>query len=261
MQPSDTALGAMGQAPAIRRVPVDRPWLWLQKGWRDLTQAPSASLGFGVAILIASFGLLGLLSAGGMLFYLALPLLAGFMLLGPVMALGFYEISRDLEQGRRPALARVLTSWRANPEQIAYMGLLLALFLLGWVRIATLLFALFFEGVATPDLPRLVDMLLFSDVSVPFLATGTVIGGALAALVFALSVVALPMLLDRRCSMFEAVGTSLAVARANPRPLALWAALILAFTLFGMLPFLLGLAVTLPLIGHASWHAYRDLVG
>jgi uncharacterized membrane protein len=139
------------------------------------------------------------------------------------------------------------------------MGLILMLFHLAWVRIATLLYALFF-GQANPALDSLVNTLLFSPMSLPFLAIGTLTGAVLAAIVFAIGAVSLPLLLDHDVDVITAVTTSFSAVRHNWRPMALWAALIVIFTAIGMALFYVGLAVALPLVGHASWHAYRDLV-
>jgi uncharacterized membrane protein len=143
---------------------------------------------------------------------------------------------------------------------MAYMGLVLVLVNLIWTRMALLIFALFF-GTPRGTLADLVDMTLFSSASLPFLIVGTGAGFVLAAVVFAISAVSIPMLLDRpEIPVWAAIATSVVAVRENVKPMALWAALICAFTGFGMVPFFLGLAVTMPLIGHATWHCYRDLV-
>jgi uncharacterized membrane protein len=147
-------------SPRVRIVTVDRPWLWLGRGWRDLVQAPGICLAYGGALAGFSVILtLGLWLAG--LPYLVLPLAAGFMLVAPILAVGLYEVSRRLETGHPPTLVEAALSWRRNPLQIALAGLILMLFHLVWVRIATLLFALFFSD-ATPSLTRLIETLLFS---------------------------------------------------------------------------------------------------
>lgn len=244
--------------PAVRRVPVDRAWTWLARGWGDLTHAPGPSFALGAVLTIASIALTtGLLLTG--LVYLLLPLAAGFFFVAPLLAVCFYEISRQRESGRPVALGQALFAWRRNGAQIALMGLVLMLLHLAWVRIATLLFALFFHQT-NPTLDRLVDALLFSSVSVPFLAVGTVIGAALATVAFAIGVVSIPMLLDRDVSVVTAIATSWRVVIENPQAMALWAALIVVFTSFGIATLYVGLAVAVPLIGYSSWHAYRDLV-
>jgi uncharacterized membrane protein len=242
----------------VRTIPIDRPWFWLAEGWRDLTDHAGVSLAYGAVLVVISFALtLGLILAD--LAFLILPLAAGFFFVAPVLAVGLYECSRRRQQGLPVTLGTALTAWRANPSQIAYMGLILMLFNLAWVRIATLLYALFF-GHASPTLDTLANTLLFSPMSLPFLAIGTLTGAVLAAIVFAIGAVALPMLLDRNVDVITAISTSFAAVQHNWRPMALWAALIVIFTTIGMALFYVGLAVALPLVGHASWYAYRDLV-
>jgi uncharacterized membrane protein len=252
----------------VRLVSVDRPWFWLAEGWRDLAAAPRVGLAYGAVLVAISMTLtLGLAAAD--LFYLLLPLTAGFGFLAPLLAVGLYETSRRLRAGapaihRRlgddePAtLAAALMAWRRHKTQLAFMGLLLMLFHLAWVRVATLLFALFFDtGPVT--LWGMLGLLLSAE-GLPFLIVGSAIGAALAALVFAISAVSIPMLLDREVDVITAVVTSFVAVRANWKPMALWAALIAGFTALGMAFFFVGLAVVLPLLGHATWHAYKDIV-
>jgi uncharacterized membrane protein len=139
------------------------------------------------------------------------------------------------------------------------MGLVLMLFLLAWIRLAFLIFALFF-GATPPSWEHLVTTLLFTTDGIPFLVVGIAVGGALAAFVFAMSAVAIPALLDRDIGALGAVATSVAAVVQNWRVMIGWGALIVLFTAAGLVTFYVGLAVTLPLVGHASWHAYRGLV-
>ena len=243
----------------VRLVGVDRPWRWLSAGWSDLRRAPAVSLSYGAIFVAASFLLtLGLWLAG--LFYLILPLAAGFMFIGPVIAVGLYEVSRRLGEGQQVTLRDAIAAWRTHAGPIATMGLVLMLFMLAWIRLAFLIFALFF-GPAPPSLEHLITTLLFTTDGIPFLIVGTAVGGVLAAVVFAMSAIALPLLLDRDVGVLAAVATSVAAVLKNWRVMIGWGALIVLFTAAGLVTFYIGLAVTLPLIGHASWHAYRDLVG
>lgn len=245
-------------SPRIRLVPVDRPWAWLAKGWSDLFHVPQVSLVYGVVLVVISFALtLGLYLAD--LLYLLLPLAAGFMLVAPLLAVGLYDTSRRLAASEPVSLQEALRAWRRNSGQVIALGLVLMLFHLAWVRIATLLYPLFFEG-PNPSLSELPNILFFSPMSLPFLVTGTLIGAALAALVFAISAVSFPMVIDRDVGAITAIATSFAAVRYNWRPMALWAALIVVFTAVGLALFYLGLAVALPLIGHATWHCYKDVV-
>ncbi len=245
--------------PPIRSVDIDRPWVWLASAWQDMMAAPAISFAYGALAVISSFVLvvgLGLLDME----YLLLPLGAGFMLVGPLLAVGLYETSRLLELGERPTFGKVAAVYRRNGVQIAGIGLVLMLAMLAWIRIAFLIFALFFSG-QPPALDQLVDRIFFSAETIPFLLTGTLFGGIIATAVFSVAVVSIPMLLDRDTDVFTAMATSIAVVRANIRPMIAWGFLIALFMSAGMVTAFLGLAIALPVIGHASWHCYRDLVG
>ena len=140
------------------------------------------------------------------------------------------------------------------------MGLVLLFFNLAWMRLAQLLFALF-EWRTMPSWDRFSDLVWFSSKSLPFLIVGVACGALLAAAAFAVGAFSIPYLLDRRESnLFEAIATSVAAVRFNWRPMVLWASLIVILTVIGMLPGLVGLVLTLPLVGFSTWHAYRDVV-
>lgn len=241
----------------IHRVSPDRPWAWLAAGWRDFRQAQTAALTYGAIVALLSLGLtLGLYQA--QMGYLLLPLAAGFMLVGPILATGLYQISRLLDRGRIDSFSDSIDAWRQNP-QILGMGVILMLLLLAWVRIAFLIFALFF-GATPPSWELLVTGTLLSADGIPFLIVGCLVGGALASLAFAISVVSIPMLLDHDVNAVTAIITSLAVVRENLLVMIGWGALITLFTAAGIALGFLGLMLTYPLLGFASWHAYRDLV-
>ncbi len=246
--------------PAILAVPVDRPWLWLQRGWDDMLAARRVSLAYGALVVVASLALaLALLGTGTL--HLLLPLAGGFLMMAPLLAVGLYETSRRRAAGESMTLALALRAWRRNGVQIGMMGMALLLLHFTWIRVSLLLYALFFNGL-NPSLDTLPGVVLTSPVSLPFLIVGTLVGGVLAAITFAISAVSIPMLLDRpETNVFAAIATSIAVVRANPQAMALWAGLIAFFTVGGMVTLFLGLALVLPLIGHASWHAYKDMVG
>lgn len=258
MPASDTVSPSASPALPVRRVDVERPWRWLAAGWRDFMAAPAVSLAYGA--LFVGGGLILTLTLWSLdWLYLALPLAAGFLLVAPVLATGLYEVSRQIEAGRRPSLADAFGAWRVRPGSLAVMGLVLMLFFLAWIRIAFLIFALFF-GTEPPSWAMLVDTVFFSAKGVPFLLVGTAVGAVLAAFAFAISAVSIPLILDRDVGAFTAMATSVSAVLANWRVMIGWAALIALFGAAGLASFYLGLALTLPLIGHATWHAYRDLV-
>lgn len=246
--------------PTIRKVGIDRPWQWLAAGWRDLTRAPLLSLSLGFV-----FALVGWLVTFGLwwsdLLYLVLPMATGFMIVGPILAIEFYEVSRRLDAGERVTFtSTAFAAFRRNPRQIAVMGFVLLLILLTWIRIAAMIFMLYW-GLEPPSFEQLVVNTFLRPASLPFLIVGTGAGGLFALLAFAVSAVSIPMLADRRrVDAITAVVTSVRAVRENPAAMLLWAALIAATTGIGLATLYLGLIVTVPLIGHATWHAYRDLV-
>lgn len=255
---SDAAPVSGSGIPQVRRVAVDRPWRWLGAGWDDLRQAYETSVAYGAVLVVLSYVLTIALFVSDLI-YLILPITGGFMMVAPLLAVGLYDISRRLAAGEPVRLSGVLVAWRRNALPIGAMGAVLLILHLFWIRLAMLLYALFFTN-SSPDLPSFLENMLFSPQSLPFLILGTALGGVLALIVFAISAISIPMMLDRDVGLFVALATSVAVVKANYRPMALWAALIVAFTGFGIVPFYLGLAVVLPLIGHATWHAYKDMV-
>ena len=253
-----TATQALPAAPAIRRVAMEDPWTWLAAGWRDMWRRPGISLGYGFAFFLISWVLtLALVEFG--LYYLILPLAAGFLMLGPMLAMGLYETSRRLEAGEPVRAAAVVFVRTRSPAQLAFVGLVLALFMLAWVRIATLIFALFF-GLGFPPAAELVQTLFFTANGLVFLVVGTTAGAVLAFIAFAISAVSIPRLMAREGEAVGAMLASVEAVRRNPGPMLLWAWLIALFTAVGAATLYVGLIFTFPLIGHATWHAYRALV-
>ena len=244
--------------PDIRKVGIDRPWQWLAAGWRDLVRSPGVSLAFGAVFAAAGYALsLGAWLSGTI--YLVLPLAAGFMIVGPVLAVGLYEVSRRHAEGLPVSLGAALGAFGRNPRHLAVMGFVLLLVMLTWIRLAIMIFMLYW-GLTPPSFEDLVVNTFLRLESLPFLVFGTAVGAVFAAIAFSISAVSLPMLLDRRVDVITAVVTSVRAVRENPAPMLLWAALIVGFTGAGLATLYLGLVVTMPLIGHATWHARKDLV-
>lgn len=240
---------------SVRPVPVLRPLGWLARGWRDLMRCPLPGLAHGLAATL--FGVLLVLVAHRH-FWLLTGAFSGFLLVAPIVATGLYAVSRELARGNRPTLATALRVWKPDDRRLVVFGLLLALAGTGWVLTSASLITGWAGGkVNSPaDFLRLVVLAPSGWLFEAWL----MLGALLAAPVFASSVVALPLLLDRKVSVLAAVFTSWRVVMTHPGPLALWAALIMLMTLLGMATLLLGLVVVVPWIAHASWHAYRDLV-
>lgn len=245
------------RVPAADRLDAARPIAWLRAGWQDFRQAPSVSLGYGALAVAVGFVVVAAL-ATMRLDFLILPITAGFMLLAPVLATGLYEVSRRLKKQTSVSMAETLTAFTRNPGGLLNMGLVLMLALLGWIRIAMLLFVLFFAETA-PSAPDLLQKVFFSDQTLPFFLTGSAVGFLLAFLVFSISVISIPMLIDRPIGAMTAIITSITVVRRHLLPLFIWALMIAAIMLAGMALALVGVAVAFPVIGYASWHAYEDL--
>jgi uncharacterized membrane protein len=255
-------VGRAIRAHPVRQVPAAAPLRWLALGWRDLMRCPLPGLAHGLAM--ALFGAV-LVALARDRFWLLAGAFSGFLLVAPVVATGLYAVSRELEQGRRATLATALTSWRPRTRRdgrLVVFGLLLALAGTGWVLTSAALITRFAAApVNTPmDFVRVV--VLASDTGLAGLfEIWLILGAALAAPIFASSVVAIPLLMDRDIAVRPAVLVSARAALANPLPMALWATLILMLTLLGMVTGLVGLVVAVPWLAHASWHAYRELVG
>lgn len=243
--------------PALRKVDVSRPFAWLQSGWRDFARAWPSSLAYGVV-----FALLGglLLAWARENTHLTLTLLSGFLLLAPFLAIAFYAISSRLEHGLDAGgPLHFFVPLRRNFASIGLFAILLAFILSVWERLSALLVGLLLRNdlVATGYFSL---GLLFSSDHLGFVVAYTLLGALLAALVFALSVVSLPMMLDREVDVVTAITTSLWAVARNPLPMLVWAALIAGLSLLGILTALFGLVLIFPVLGHATWHAYRELV-
>lgn len=243
----------------IHRVDINRPRQWLSAGISDFRQATSVSLAYGLFWVGLSLAVTaGAFTLG--LWHWLLPLIAGFMFLGPLVAVGSYGISRSLEEGRTPTLGDAFGAWASHPGQLAMMGVMMMIFFMAWIRAAMLLFALFF-GFHVPSPIELYVTLFTTPEGLGMLAVGTVVGAVLAFGSFAISAVAIPTLMDRDLTFMEGIEASVKSVARNFRPMLLWAAILTGCTLVGIATFYIGLAVILPVLGHASWHAYEDLVG
>lgn len=243
----------------VEKLAFDAPWGWLASGWRDLWSAPRVSLAYGAAFALLSVILtLGLMVGGLESFVLALA--GGFMLVGPIAAVGLYETSRRLEAGESVQRRDIVRAAAQAPGQLGFFGAILAFVYFAWVQVALLLFMLFLGSSPLPPASEFVPTLLFSQRGLGLLVTGTIVGGMFAALVFAISAVSVPLLMTRRIDAVTAAAVSVAAVTLNPKPMALWAALIAGFMALGIATLFVGMVFVFPLIGHATWHAFRELV-
>ncbi len=231
-----------------RRISAAAPLQWLRLGWRDLVRAPWQSLFYGV--LLAGLGAsIALLTWRFGLLALYLGLASGFVFVGPVLAMGLYSISYQLEQGRKPTLMFSLQRGRAHVRDTLVLGLCLLIILMVWVRAATVM-SVFRPSDAFPTWTALI----------PYLGIGTIVGAFFTAIVFAATAFSLPMLLDRRTDAVTAVVTSINATLRNRWALLVWGLLIAAAVVLGFVTLFLGFVVLLPLLGHATWHAYRTTI-
>lgn len=252
------ARAARGMLPKVREIGFAAPFGWLAGAWRDLRQAPLPCLAYGLAMALASAALVALLVVTNGSF-VALALTCGFVFAGPMLAMGLYEAGRMLERGERPTLARMAFVKRAFSSDVAYLGLFLTLIYLMWGRIAQLVY-----GLSTWKLhdtvEKFVTFALTTGEGHSMLMTGSLVGGVIAFFVYMSVVIAAPMLLDRRTNVFAATVTSFTAVAANPGPMLLWAAIIVALLILSAATAFVGLIVVFPLLGLASWRAYRALV-
>lgn len=239
----------------VRPVPASRPFEWLAAGVRDLVRVPGPSLLHGFVVAAAGFGIL-------LLSMRAWPLLpgafSGFVLVAPILATGLYELSRRLAAGEHPTFAHVAAAWRRGTRPLVWMGLGLALAATLWVLVSAVMVALFVHAPIT-GVREFLRLVVVGEGSNLFPLWLT-LGGVGAAVVFAATVVSVPLLLDRDIGLGAALATSVRAVGENPVAMALWAALIMLLTLLSMATLMLGFAVTIPVIGHATWHVYKDVV-
>lgn len=241
-----------------RNLPALAAFGWLGKGWRDLWHNPLPSLAYGLLVCIASavivWGLFRL-----RLDYILFPALAGFMVVGPLVAIGLYQKSRDIEAGRPTGLGRMVFVDAGSGAQVWFAGAILCTLMLVWMRAAVIIYALFFGMRPFPGLDSVIPMLLATPEGWGMLAVGTVAGGLFAAFSFAVSTFAIPMLLDQRTDTFTAMGTSISLVWNNLPVMLVWGAIVLVLVAVGVATGLLGLIVVFPLLGHATWHSYRAI--
>jgi uncharacterized membrane protein len=241
--------------PVVRRVAAWQPLDWLARGARDYAANPFPSLFYGVCFAV--MGWLVVLTFQRAYEYVS-ALVTGFFLVGPFLAIGLYDLSRRRERGMPAKLAPTLTAWSGNTGAFGVFALVLTVILLVWARASLVVFALFYTG-EMPTVAGFVSQMLSLD-NVEFLAAYLCVGGFFAVLVFAIAVVSVPMMLDRGTDGIVAVLTSLRAFAANVSAMIVWGATIVVLVAAAFVLFFVGLAFVVPVIGHATWHAYRALV-
>jgi uncharacterized membrane protein len=251
--------------PIIRQIHLRDPLRWLALGWHDI--ARSGWISFAHGLVLTVFGAL-LLAVARDKFWLLAGAFSGFLVVAPILATGLYCMSRSLENGKRPSWRLVWQTWMSwrrhgsssdgKDWRLVQFGLLLGLAGTGWVLTSAALITLLSPVPVQQPMDFLRHVVLARDNWL--FEIWLALGGLMAAPMFASSAIAIPLLLDRRIGVLQAVVTSWEAVLANPVPMAWWATLIMGFTMLGLFSALLGLIAVMPMLGHATWHAYRDLV-
>ncbi len=231
-----------------RKVGLDAPFRWLKLGWKDFRSTGRLSLAYGL-VMVAIGMLVSFFSWQAHSFVLAIALIGGFFFVGPIIAIGLYSMSRQLEVGIRPELIRCLRASRKRLANIMILSFVFLVVFLIWARSASMVH-IFFPSVGE---------IKITDLGV-FLTVGTAVGAIFASIIFCIGAFSIPMLLDRKVDSVTAVITSINAVLHNKRTMLLWGLLIVAGILLGIITAFIGLAVTLPVIGHATWHAYREVI-
>lgn len=242
--------------PTVSKLSPGDPIQWLRLGWRDLVESRFRAVFYGLLFVLMGYAISAVYVTR---WQLTMGLIAGFFLVGPFLCTGIYELSRQMSRGEKPSLTGSILCWKRSPGAIGFFSLILTFAMIVWARVSLILFALF----STTSFPSLQSVLgaIFSFENFSFLAIWTVIGLAFATLVFAISVVSVPMMLDRGVDTLSAVFASVRCLQQNPKVLLLWAVLIVAIIGLSLLLGFIPLVITAPLIGHATWHSYKHCLG
>lgn len=230
------------------------PLQWLALGWRDFKQAPGIGLFYGGCFAAMGWLLLTVYEHAPAY---TLAMSAGFLLMGPFLCLGLYDVSRKLEQGQKPDFGDSLMAWDTRTGTMAIFGVVLLILEMIWGRASLIVFALSFDSM--PDFKGSL-LKLFEPENIEFIVAYLSVGGLFAGLIFAVSVVSIPMILDRPTDAITASLTSMRLCLTQPGVMLLWGALLTGLVAVALVPWFLGLLVLGPVMGHASWHAYRASV-
>ena len=247
-QDSSKPIEEMPFVAPCRTIEMSAPLRWLRLGWKDLTRAPQVSLIYGLALTLLSVLISELtLRFGTMALYLGLT--SGFLFMGPILAVGLYSISNQLDEGRKPELGYCIREGQIHFMELLVLGIILLVVLLLWARAATVM-SIFLPMQSHPDWKQML----------PFFGIGSMVGAVFASVVFAASAFSLPMIMDRKTDAITAVISSINAVLRNKKPMLLWATIIMLTVILGFATALLGFLILMPVIGHATWHAYKETI-
>jgi uncharacterized membrane protein len=241
----------------IRHVPALQSILWLRRGWDDLRSIGRPSLGHGLFITMLG-GILLMLGSSHP--YLIAASVSGYLLIGPMMTTGLCELSRRRAANEPLGFDESLQPMTRNREDLLYFGAVLAIGAAAWFVVSQLVL----QSVLHTSAPSLAVALwgsITDNISRPEMLAYVGSGAVIAAVAFTLSVVSVPLIIDRHASALDAMWISVQTTFRNLPAMIVWSALIVALTALGFATFLVGMIVVAPILGHATWHAYRDLIG
>lgn len=244
--------------PWCRDLPLSAPFSWLKAGWSDFCRKPAQSLAYGLLVFVLSL----LIIAGILRFKqeaLLLPALAAFMVMAPFLALGLYEKSRALAAGEKPSLTSMLLVRPRSGGQVLFVGLMLGLLAMLWIRAAVLIYALFFGYLPFPGMDQLAQQILGTPQGWSMMGVGMVVGGLFAAFACAISAFSLPRMLTEDADALAAMGRSFALSGQNIQLATLWGLMMSTGFLLCLVTGLLALIVVFPILGHASYHAAKAM--
>ena len=245
--------------PVVRRITATDIVEALTLGLRDFQAMPIYGLSFGLIYVVGGIGIVLCFTAFGMV-YLVYPLAAGFALIGPFVAIGLYEVSRCREAGR-PVSYAAIWSTIASRAEIGWMAFVTLFFFIIWMYQVRLLIALLLGlNASFSSMREFIDVLLTTHEGLLFLLIGNLDGAALSLILFSLTAVSFPLLLEREVDFVTAMVTSVRAVVTSPLPMLGWALVIVVLLIVSALPYFLGLLVTLPVLGHTTWHLYRRIV-
>lgn len=247
-EPAAAVPSALPFLAPCRTLRINAPLHWIRKGWADFRRAPGTSLGYGIVIVMLSWLVTGIGLRFGS-YWAALVLLSGFVFIAPVLAVGLYSISRQLDRGLTPTLPRCVGELRKALGTALVFTLCLVVLFLIWARAGSMVHV-FFPMTADPDWRQLAT----------FLAIGSAVGSIFALLTFLFSAFSLPMICDRDADAVTAIVTSVNAVLRNKPAMLVWVMLIVGLTAIGFATALIGLAVIIPLLGYATWHGYLETI-
>ncbi|QDZ26847.1 DUF2189 domain-containing protein [Noviherbaspirillum sp. UKPF54] len=253
--PASAQISDASLMPDIRSVGAGAPFRWLAAGLKDMRATRLRASFYGLMFMLMGFAIAAVYETR---WQLTMGLTAGFFLVGPFLFCGIYCLSRQRDRGEKPSLTASLFCWKDNPASVGFFAAILTFLMVIWARVSVVIFALF----STRDFPTMHGMIvqIFSMTNMPFVIAWFGVGFVFASIAFAISVVSVPLMLDRKTDTMIALFTSVRALRDNIVPLYLWAALIVAVIGASLALSFIPLLLTAPLIGHATWYAYRDLV-